>query len=73
LTIIRRGSVELEVAEGDAVEDVEEAMELGGGIGYVCSWLDRGDECAEAVKVSLVSGFDYVTKQDNKGDKGGEQ
>lgn len=55
------------------MEDVEEAMELGGGIGYVCSWLDRGDECAEAVKVSLVSGFDYVTKQDNKGDKGGEQ
>lgn len=32
--------MELEVAEGDAVEDLEEAMEFGGGFGYVGGWLD---------------------------------
>lgn len=54
--------MELNVAEGDAVENLEEAMEFGSGIRYIGSWLDRGNECAEAVKISLLSGLDYVAK-----------
>lgn len=63
---------ELDITARDGVEDVEEAVQLGGCVGGGGGGLDGGNKGPQTVEVCLVVGLDYPAKDDDKGNKRGK-
>lgn len=70
LLLLRRRDLEFDVAQGDAVEDLEEPEHLGCGVGDGGGFLDGCEEGVEAGEVGLVAGFDDLAEEDDEGGEG---